>query len=201
MNSPCIVDGEEHKPGSQIALPSNSCCMLPVWPRALESQPESQPFWLLFPHLWIRVIILTVGPQRWPQGPSPLVITPCVVPPTLTQSGPVGPREHSTSDGVSLPSSDHKILQLPPWPLGWLTLEKGTVRGGHSGSAGETDSCGRWPFWKWTLQSIEPSLDYSPGRHLMVTSWGTPSQNHPAGLLLNSWPIETMKYNKWLLLF
>ena len=43
---------------------------------------------------------------------------------------------------------------------------------------------------RWWSQPIPP---------LTETSWDTPSQKHPAEMLPNSWPTETMGGNKWFL--
>lgn len=48
---------------------------------------------------------------------------------------------------------------------------------------------------------VKPSDAGNPGRSLTAASWETLSQNHTAKPLLNSWPTEFMRHNKWLLFF
>lgn len=107
--------------GSQTALPS--VCRLPARPPALESQP-----------LWVVGLSCELGQQYWPWW------LPSKMAPGAHHSGAHTWCDASCTDSertrgtkktaqvmVWVSKISHKILLLPPWPLGWLTLEKGIV--------------------------------------------------------------------------
>lgn len=121
-------------------------------------------------------------------------------PHTVYQGWAMKPIEFTRSDGISLLSLDGFFLNLFG-SLGLRALRQSCGEAHIARNCGLLPQPCAWPNWKRLPAPAQPSphMTASLVNTLTLASRETLTQSHPAMLLPNSWPWETLWDNKYLL--
>lgn len=162
-------------------------------------------------HLRLSLVCSSQTPRCPWQAPSPGSHALIRSLPHSFKAGPVWPTESGGCDSVCTPKPGHKSNAASTWPLVSLIVVEASHHAvrqlhwracvdktwGHRPTA-NTDLPS---IWVSHLKPESSSPNQAFGWHLTATPWDSPSQNCLVELLPNSWPTETMRNIKWLLLF